>query len=293
MIEQKVSVDILLPTYNGEKFLSEQIESILNQSFTDFRLLIRDDGSKDRTREMIKDFQSKDHRIVVIEDGEGNLGLVRSIEKLLRISDADTVFFADQDDFWLEEKIDLFLKNYNDPSVPTLIHSNCYVTDEDLNIKGLFLNAVSQREGLKDSFFHYFVQGASAMINRKLKEYLLPFPDDIYIHDRYFHIISEIVGKRTYLEVPTMYYRQHGGNLIGSQSLFQKIKRNFKLKKFYLREDKKLISAISKNYTDNDLLKVYEILTSDTVSRLKKIKLLTKHHIPLRVKEKLLLLLKN
>lgn len=292
-MDKNISVDILLPTYNGEKYIKDQIESILNQSHSNLKLIIRDDGSKDNTIDIIKDFRSKDDRVILIEDHDGNLGLVKSIEKLLTISDAEIVFFSDQDDYWMRNKIELFIQHYDTPELPVLIHSNCYVTDSELNIKGSFLQNISGNKGLKDSLFNYFVQGSSSMINKKLKDYLLPFPDDVYVHDRYFHIISEIVGKRIYMNTPTMYYRQHGGNLIGSGSLLQKIKRNLKLKDFYLIEDKKLMEKISEKFPDNQLLQIYNLVTSDKISRFKKLRLLKENKISTRLKEKLLLLLKN
>lgn len=293
MMDRDISVDILLPTYNGEIYIKDQIESILNQSHSNLRLIIRDDGSKDNTINIIKDFQSKDNRVVLIESKEGNLGLVKSIEKLLMISDAEVIFFSDQDDYWIKNKIEIFIQHYNTSEQPILIHSNCYVTDNELNIKGDFIQDISKNKGLKDSLFNYFVQGSSAMINKKLKEHLLPFPDDVYVHDRYFHIISEIIGERIYISRSTMYYRQHGGNLIGSGSFLQKIKRNLKLKKFYLIEDKKLIQKISEKFPDNKLLQLYKVLTSEENSRLKKLRILKENNISLRLKEKILLLLKN
>lgn len=292
-MKEENSVHVLLPTYNGELFLKDQIKSILNQTYKNIKLLIRDDGSTDKTLEIIRHFQVEDPRVIVLENKEGNAGLVKSIEKLLQFSDADVIFFSDQDDYWLENKIQLFLENYTNPEIPTLIHSNCYVTDDKLNVQYQFLNGVSHKKGLEDSLFHYFVQGASVMINSRLKEMLLPFPNDVYIHDRYFHIVSEIVGQRIYIDSSTMYYRQHGGNLIGSQSIFSKIKKNFKLKKFYIYEDKIFLQGISKRFSNNELLKIYNILTSDTVSRIKKIKLLKQYNISLRLKEKILLLIKN
>jgi len=293
-MKEDISVNVLLPTYNGDLFLKDQIESILNQTYKNIKLLIRDDGSSDKTLEIVKYFQSRDPRVVVLENKEGNNnGLVKSIEKLLNFSDADVIFFSDQDDYWLENKIQIFIDNYTNSEIPTLIHSNCYVTDDKLNIQYQFLNEVSNKKGLEDSLFHYFVQGASVMINNKLKEILLPFPDNVYIHDRYFHIVSEIVGQRIYIDSSTMYYRQHGGNLIGSQSIFKKIKKNFKIKKFYLYKDKVFLQTLSKKFPNNELLKIYNILTSDTVSRIEKIKLLKKYKISLRLKEMLLLLIKN
>ncbi|WP_415328654.1 glycosyltransferase family 2 protein [Chryseobacterium sp. MMS23-Vi53] len=293
MMSQNISVDILLPTYNGESYLKEQIESILNQSYNNLRLIIRDDGSKDRTIEIINDFLKKDSRVIYLENKEGNLGLVKSIEKMMMFSDAEIIFFSDQDDVWIENKIDIFLQKYKNQDIPVLIHSNCNVTDEALNVRGLFFSDAPKKQGLQNSFFNYFVQGASAMINKKLKESLLPFSEEVYIHDRYFHLMAEILGKRIYIDEPTMLYRQHGKNLIGSQTIFEKIKNNLNLKRFYINQDKVLFYKLAVKFPDNKILKLYKDLTSDKVSRFKKINLISKNNINLRWKEKILLLIKN
>ena len=98
-------IDILLSTYNGEKYLNEQIISIQNQSEKDWRLLVRDDGSSDNTLRLLEYFASQDKRIILIKDDKGNLGVVRSFEILLAQSNADYIMFADQDDVWLANKI--------------------------------------------------------------------------------------------------------------------------------------------------------------------------------------------
>ncbi len=293
MMVENISVDILLPTYNGEVYLEEQIRSILNQSYKNLRLIIRDDKSTDTTPDILQRLRNEDSRILLVENTEGNLGLVKSIEKLLGFSDAELIFFSDQDDVWMENKLEIFLREYSTADVPVLIHSNCLVTDQKLNVREPFFSGAPKRKGLENSLFNYFVQGASSMINARLKEVLLPFPDEVYIHDRYFHLAAEAAGRRIYIDEPTMWYRQHEKNLIGSQTLLKKIKNNLGFKKFYIDEDRKLINRLALCFPDNDLLKAYQELTSDRVSRFRKIGIITKNKIALRLKEKILLLLNN
>lgn len=289
-----LSVDILLPTYNGGKYLESQIKSILEQDFTNFRLLIRDDGSSDLTLDQIQQFCGLDARVIYLKDDFGNLGLVKNIEVMLKQSDADLIFFSDQDDVWLPSKISIFLANYNPTDNPQLIHSNCFVTDANLKIRCKFLNdKVASKKSIQNSFFHYYVQGASSMINREMMNILLPFLDEVYIHDRYFHIMAEIFGTRTYISEPTMLYRQHGGNLIGSKSFLSKLK-NIKLdKNFYLKQDRDLFYALRKKYPKNNALNLYYQLTDKNQSRFKKLGVLKKNKISLRFKEFILLILNN
>lgn len=288
------SIDVLLPTYNGSSYLRSQIESILSQSVIDFNLIIRDDGSSDSTVDIIEEFCKHDPRVINLSDSFGNLGLVKNIEYMLTNSDADLIFFSDQDDVWLPNKIEVFLQNYEFDNKVKLVHSNCYVTDVNLRIQSKFLNdKIASNRKFENSYFHYFVQGASTMISRKLKEKILPFPNDVYIHDRYFHIMAELFGERTYISTPTMLYRQHENNLIGTSSLFKKIV-NFKIsRRFFIKEDRALFISILKTNPANDNLKLYIKLTDERKNRLFKLRMMRKHCVSIRVKDFILLLLKN
>ena len=292
-----IKVDILLPVYNGVDFLKAQITSILDQTHANFNLIIRDDQSTDGSALIIHELSNLDSRILIVDIGSSNIGLVKSIEYLLKISESPYIMFADQDDVWLNNKVELFLNKATEISndYPCLIHSDCFVTDKNLNVSHRFMGSKPFNSGLAYSLFHFYVQGSSTMINQKLKNEALPFPVDIYLHDRYLHIVSEICGIRLYLDTPTMYYRQHEKNLVGSKTLFEKIRGNIlEKKKFYLIEDRALILSILENkYTNNDLLKKYKMLTDDQVNRFFKLYLLIKYKISLRWKERFLLLFKN
>ena len=98
-------VDILLATYNGAQFLTEQLDSILNQSFKDFRLIISDDNSTDNTKKILDDYKKKDERIIVYKQNK-NLGIVKNFEFLLEKVEAELFMFSDQDDIWNEKKIE-------------------------------------------------------------------------------------------------------------------------------------------------------------------------------------------
>ncbi|CYV61635.1 polysaccharide biosynthesis protein/ rhamnosyl transferase [Streptococcus suis] len=96
-----MKVNILMSTYNGQQFLAEQIRSIQEQTYTDWTLFIRDDGSSDRTRELIKDFVEQDQRIHFIDvETDENLGVIKSFHRLVHYDTADFYFFSDQDDIW-------------------------------------------------------------------------------------------------------------------------------------------------------------------------------------------------
>ena len=124
-------VDILLATYNGEKYIREQIDSILNQTYKEFRLLISDDGSTDGTRDILNEYKAKDDRIEIFMQEE-NLGVVKNFEFLLKKVEAKYYMFSDQDDIWKDEKIEKSLKKIEEGF--DLVYSDLEVVDENLNV---------------------------------------------------------------------------------------------------------------------------------------------------------------
>jgi rhamnosyltransferase len=295
-------VDILLPTYNGEKYIQNQIKSLLQQSHKDIRIIVRDDCSIDQTINIIQNLADEDHRIVINTDITRNLGLVFNIEYLLNLSDANYVIFCDQDDVWFENKIELLLKemlireNNLGSKSPILIHSDCYVTDEFLNIKGLFKASSPLNYGLENSLFKFHVQGASTMINHALKNNILPFINNIYLHDRYIHLVAEVVGYRFYINKQLMYYRQHSSNQVGSSSFLKKIKQSvlFENFVFFQKKDRLLIESLYfEKFRSNLLFEVYLKMTSNNTSLLQNLKLKKKYGIRMRFKELFIMILKS
>jgi rhamnosyltransferase len=295
-------VDILLPTYNGEIYIQEQIKSLLQQSHKDIRIIIRDDCSSDNTNNISKNFAEKDDRVVIISDINKNVGLVSNIEFLLSHSDANYIIFCDQDDVWFENKIEILLKemliheNELGSKTPILVHSDCYVTDQFLNIKGLFKASTPLNYGLANSLFKFHVQGASTLINISLKKKLYPFISNIYLHDRYIHLVVEVVGHRFYVNSPLMYYRQHNSNQVGSSSFTKKIIQGLKANNFvfFQKKDRLLIETLYfEKFQTNKLLEVYLKMTSQNTSLFQKIKLKKKYRIRMRFKELFIMILKS
>ena len=127
-----MKVNIVLSTYNGAKFLSEQIDSIQAQTFTDWQLLIRDDDSSDKTRDIIVSYMLQDERIKFINEGDHtNLGVINSFYKLIKHDSADYYFFCDQDDVWLPEKMATMLAEAtrHDASQPLMVYMDLSVVD--------------------------------------------------------------------------------------------------------------------------------------------------------------------
>ena len=245
-------IEILMATYNGEKYIREQIDSIISQTYSNWTLLIRDDGSKDNTVKIIKEYEKKDKRIKLLEDNKGNLGFVKNFEELLKNSSEEFIMFSDQDDYWLEDKIERYINELkkiskDEMKKPLLLHSNSFVCDENLEIiKEKFINSKVALQYQENSyFFSYMVQGSTTLINRKLIDICIPFFKDVTVHDRYFHLLTEFLGKRVFIDKTLMKYRQHENNKIGAKgNIIKKI-----LKKRYFEENERnLILKMKKKY---------------------------------------------
>lgn len=214
----KLMIDIVLATYNGEKYVGEQIESIINQTYKDWKLIIRDDGSKDKTAEVLEKYAEKESRIKVIKDDTGNLGFNGNFTKLLEASSADYVMICDQDDFWLENKIEIMYKEISkyDKKENMLVHSDVYLTNEKLDIiNSKFIGKRGSQKGINGVIFANSVQGASCMMTKTLKENYLNNKVGIP-YDYNICLIAEMIGKRIFIEKSLMYYRQHQSNAIGA-----------------------------------------------------------------------------
>ena len=246
MIENK-RIDILMATYNGEKYLAEQLDSIINQTYHNWNLLIRDDNSTDRTLEIIQDYQKKDNRIKLLKDNKGNLGIVKNFEELLKNSESEFIMFSDQDDIWVENKLDMYLKMIEKiKNKGFMIHSDAILFDKNKSniLKDTFISKKAINKGLENVFFNYFVQGATILISKEIKNFILPFPKEVYLHDRYIHLISELFFERIFVNKALIYYRQHGDNQIGAKNTI----RELLSKRYFDERDRQLIKVIYNKY---------------------------------------------
>lgn len=240
------TVAILMSTYNGAKYLKDQLQSIINQSYSNWHLYIRDDGSSDETGEIIKSYAKKDSRISIIHDTLGNIGSVRSFFYLLEQVDSNFYMFSDQDDYWKQDKIQksiLLLKQHNHKRKPICVYTNLQIVDDNLEGNELLLTKTWQ--DFPKLFFTNNLYGCTMLFNNFLKEKIkfdqLNY-DNIYVHDWWLALVCAIFGEIYYLDEPTILYRQHYGNQIGatSKSINVLIKRLFSKSK----DEKSLQSTI-------------------------------------------------
>lgn len=236
-----------MATYNGEKYLVEQLDSIINQTYHNWNLLIRDDNSTDKTLEIIQNYHKKDKRIKILKDNKGNLGIVRNFEELLKSSESEFIMFSDQDDIWVENKLDMYLKMIEKiKNKGFMIHSDAILFNKNKSniLKDTFISKKAINRGLENVFFNYFVQGATILISKEIKNFILPFPKEVYLHDRYIHLISELFFERIFVNKALIYYRQHGDNQIGAKNTI----RELLSKRYFDERDRQLIKVIYNKY---------------------------------------------
>ena len=221
-------VTVLLATYNGGKYLEEQLNSLIKQTYTDFRIIIRDDGSSDNTAEIISRYSEVfADKIIVCPSTEPTHSAAGNFFKLIEMYNDDYIMLADQDDHWLPEKIEKTFsamkkaeENYG-VDTPILVHTDLCVADEKLNI---ISNSFIKYQGLSPentelnrTLMQNSVTGCTVMFNRALQEKLFTLPQVTAMHDWWLALIASALGKIEYLNEPTILYRQHGNNEVGAK----------------------------------------------------------------------------
>ena len=295
-------IDILLATYNGSKYLHEQLDSILSQSYENINVIIRDDGSSDNTVMIIKEYEQKDNRVKLLSDNLGNLGFVRNFEELMKNSTSEYLMFSDQDDIWYNNKVETSytrikaIEEINGKSCPILVHTNSRIMNYETRTKSLFISNCAKNSSFENSFFNFFVQGSTMLINESLKREALPFSKEVYLHDRYLHLIAEFIGVRAYIDMPTMDYRQHSNNEIGSRvNIIDKIKN----KRYFDLKDRELLIFLDNTYSakldeiKKEKMDAYKLIVNNNISRFKRLKICNKKKIPMNIKKKMFLIIKG
>ena len=220
-------IDILMTTYNGSRFVAEQIDSILMQDYRDLRLMIRDDGSSDDTVEIVKRYIA-DSRVSLIEDDLGNLGASRSFMRLVEESNAPYFMLSDQDDVWLKDKISRSWEKIRSMSAefgdeaPMLVFTDLTVANENAKpAHGSFWKyqkldpAISQN--WKQLLAQNVVTGCTILANDKVKEFILPFTFKEMLYDHWIAVNAAKHGHIDYLPEQTVLYRQHEANVEGAR----------------------------------------------------------------------------
>lgn len=223
------SFEVVLPTYNGEAYLEQQIASIYAQTVCPRRLLVRDDGSSDNTVELLGRLQEHYGSWLEVLPTERHMGCIANINCLLEFTTSDYVALADQDDVWLPYKVELSLDKLRQmeadqgSTTPLLVHSDLKLVDANGNFMGCTYWQKQcldpSRTNPRDLALTNVVTGCTVVMNRALLKKALPIPPEALMHDWWLALVASLVGKISYVTEPTVLYRQHGRNLLGAEGL--------------------------------------------------------------------------
>ncbi len=201
-------VSVCMATYNGEKYIREQLNSILCQLGDEDELVISDDSSTDRTVRIIEEMH--DPRVHLLH-GNHFASPIYNLENALKHCRGDFIFLADQDDVWMKDKVSVMMRYL--PKYDCVV-SDAIVVDRDLNV--LYDSFFAYRKsgpGLLKNLFKNRYMGCSMAFTRAVLEKTLPFPRDLPMHDSWIGLIAEMTGKTIFIDDKLILYRRHGRNV--------------------------------------------------------------------------------
>jgi glycosyltransferase involved in cell wall biosynthesis len=201
-------ISVCLASFNGQKYIKEQIDSILVQLSYDDELIVSDDGSTDNTFSIIANYN--DARIKVFHN-ENKKGVVGNFENALKHAQGDYIFLSDQDDVWLKDKVTVCLDHLN---TVDLVNADCKIVDSELNLlEDSFFISNNSKNGILNTLRHNAYMGCCMAFNRKILSKILPFPKDIPLHDLWIGFVCDLFYKSLLLSVPLILYRRHSLNV--------------------------------------------------------------------------------
>jgi len=230
-------VSVLMATYNGRRFIREQLDSLLAQTYEDWHLYIQDDGSIDDTLNIVKAYQDRDRRIHILPSAPPNIGACGNFTRLMERAPGYYFMFCDQDDIWLPDKVATTLNVMKDSEnryrkeTPLLVHTDCKVIDP----AGRFMSKSFmqyqhmkhvEKAPLRVLLTQNFVTGCTVMINRPLLTASMPVPSAAIMYDWWLALVAAALGRLVFVPYATLLYRQHGDNVAGAKKIFSR--RNLK-----------------------------------------------------------------
>lgn len=223
---------IVMATYNGEKYLRQQLDSILQQTYQYFELIVVDDASTDETLSILNEYAASDDRIHVYP-AEKNMGLVANFERGLKLAKGEFVALSDQDDIFRKDKIELLLNVLKDNPGCDLATSDLSLIDDESNEIAQSMwryQRLNPKPGkpFRRLLRSNFATGCAMMFRQRLLELAIPFPPDCVVHDWWLAVIASSAkgGGICLIEEPLTEYRQHRANVLGARAADNRSARN-------------------------------------------------------------------
>lgn len=220
-----MKISVALAAYKGEKYIGEQLASILPQIGDDAEIIVSDDCPCEEMRKIVESFC--DGRIKYVE-GPGR-GVIKNFEHALKLCEGEYIFLCDQDDVWCEDKVEKCVSELQNGCL--LVMHDAKIVDAGLNETGdcFFATHNSTDFFLKNVLVNSFV-GCCMAFRKELKKYILPFPDKLPMHDQYIGLVAKMHGEVKLIDEPLILYRRHSNNVTGGKTtLSQKIKWRYQI----------------------------------------------------------------
>lgn len=256
-------ISIAMATYNGESFIYKQLESIFNQSYKNFELIISDDNSSDSTLSIIELFMDKHKNISLFINKKKNRGYVGNFQNALNQCNGELIALSDQDDIWHTDKLLVLQKEIGENS---LIYSDANLTDFNDNILTTSYTRSTKKhiypKNVIDIILNNPITGCTMMFKRDLMKHSIPFPLEIPVHDQWIAIVAITKFKKIkYIDKQLINYRQHTNNQLGANynknNLFKKIKHVWAKRhsEKFLIQEKKSLDLVNSILLDNNIIK--------------------------------------
>ena len=206
-MSSKALVSIALCTYNGEAYLREQLESIVNQSYRPIELIVVDDCSTDDTLKILEEYADK-YPFLKFFINPTNLGYIKNFEKALQLCGGEFIALSDQDDIWDLEKIEKQVNNIGNNLL--IYHDSEFVDENDQSLNRKMSDIMNLYSGNQPEAFLFFncISGHSVLMKKELRDELLPFPD-AYFHDWWMGYVATNLGSIDFIKESLVKYRQH------------------------------------------------------------------------------------
>lgn len=209
---KRVRISVAMITYNGEKYLREQLDSMLCQLSEQDEIIVSDDGSTDGTLTILKEYQNKDNRIRVIEGPRA--GIKKNVEHALQQCLGEIIFLADQDDIWKHNKVTRVLEVMDKEKCTLVVHDAQVFQEnpEQITMESFFAFRNAGAGVLKNIIKNSYI-GCCMAFRREVLERVVPIPSTIEMHDQWIGILSDFYcGKSVFLQEPLLFYRRHEEN---------------------------------------------------------------------------------
>lgn len=219
-------ISVCMATYNGEKYISEQLKSILIQLAPDDEIIISDDSSTDNTLNIVRELN--DRRIIIFPN-QTFKNPIRNFENALSKAKGDLIFLSDQDDIWVEGKVNVVKKAMQTYDVVVTDHS--IIDENNKVILESYFSKVQSRSGILHNLKKNTYYGCCMAFKKGVLAYALPFPKDIPMHDIWLGFISDLYFKSVFIKYPYTKYRKHNQNVSNATAI--KSDRSFFLRLKY------------------------------------------------------------